>query len=245
MKEYDSQEVGSVRSIAVSTLIGYSGCSGLEALIASGHVDTLLTSTETVLSPFPHDLISTELRIPKRELYRWAEQVSTSRAVTLIALASRRSDSRLMGTILMPYGTSECYKALVAPEHRGLPYHDFYYNITSEGISWSAMNWSSRRIATTHLSGCGQSFHPDIPLTQCEAILHGQRLPEPIALERFCFLGCGCFTDGVFDGFEDKLKMLNGEHHPIALSASEPEHGVFVLILDWRTPSQKATDVKS
>ncbi len=245
MKEFGCEEIGRVQSNAVSTLIGYSGCFGLSALIASGHVDTLLTSTEGGLSPFPHGLISSELGIPKRELYRWAEQVSTSRAVTLIALVSRRSASRLKGTILMPYGTSECYKTLVAPEHRGLPCHDFYYNITFEAISWAARKWGSRRIATTHLSGCGQSFHSDIPLTQCEAILHGVHLPKPIALECLCFLGCGCFGDGVFDNFEGKLKTLNGRHRPIAVSVSEQEHGVSMLILDWRTPSQKPTDVNS
>jgi hypothetical protein len=199
-----------------------------------GHIDTLLTSTEGGLSPFPKDLIASELKIPKRELYMWAEQVSTGSNVTLIALPSRRSGSGLKGAILLPFGTSECYKALVAPEHRGLPYHDFYYNVTFEAISWAARHFGSRRIATTHLSGCRQPFHPNIPLTQCEAVLHALRQPEPIPLEHFCFLGCLCIRDGVFDGFEGKLGTLSGEHRPITVSVSEHEHGVTVLTLDWR-----------
>ena len=228
------QEIGRLQSSNghVATL-GYAGRGDLKALLDRGHVDALLTSTEGGLSPFPKDLISTELKVPKRELYGWAEQVSTGSTVTLIALASRRSGAGLKGTILMPFGTSECYEALVAPEHRGLPYYDFYYNITFEAILWAARRWGSHRIATTHLSGCGQPFHPDIPLTQCEAVLHASRQPEPIPLEHFCFLGCGCIRDEVFAGFEGKLSTLSGEHRPINILISEQEHGVYVLTLDW------------
>jgi hypothetical protein len=223
----ESLQIGRIAaSGTASTLIGYAGIGDLKSLIAEGHIDTLLTSTEGGLSPFPKDMISSELNIPTKKLFKWAEQVSTSRAVTLIALASRRADSRLKGAVLMPYGTSPCYKALVAPEHRGLPYHDFYYNITFEAVSWAAKNWNSRRIATTHLSGCGQPFHPDIPITQCEALLHGLRQSEPIALEHYCFLGCGCFRDEVCTGFGDRLKAFGGEHRPIAVSISEHEHAV-------------------
>jgi hypothetical protein len=144
----------------------------------------------------------------------------------------------------MPYGTSPCYEALVAPEHRGRSYHDFYYNTTFEAVSWMARHWGSRRIATTHLSGCGQPFHPDIPLTQCEAVLHATSQPEPVAVEHFCFLGCGCFRDEVFDGFEEKLRTLGGEHRQIHVSISEHEHGVNVLTLDWRLHQQPAKDGK-
>lgn len=241
----ECEEIGRLQSNASSTLIGYAGSGDLKSLIASGHVDTLLTSTEGGLSPFPHVLISSELKIPKRELYRWAEQVSTSPTVNLIALPSRRSGSLLKGVLLMPYGTAACYEALVVPEHRGLPYHDFYYNISFEAISLSAKYWGARRIATTHLSGCGQPFHPDIPLTQCEAILHALHQPETIALNHFCFLGCGCYRDEVFSGFGDKFKTLCGEHRPIAVSVDQHEHGVVVLTLEWSTRSRQANTERS
>ncbi len=121
-EHHSCREIGRLQASNghIATL-GYEGRGDLKALIDRGHVDTLLTSTEGGLSPFPKDLISTELKVPKRELYGWAEQVSTGSMVTLVALPSRRSGSGLKGAILMPFGTSESYKALVAPEHRGLP----------------------------------------------------------------------------------------------------------------------------
>jgi hypothetical protein len=230
--EHICSEIGKLQASNgnIATL-GYAGHSDLKALIDHGHIDTLLTSAEGGLGPLPGELIESELKIPKREIKHWVDECRTNPRVTLAALPSRRSGFPLKGVILMPFGTSESYKALVEPQYRKLPCHDFYYNVTFEAIFYAVRRWQSRRIGTNHLSGCGQDFHIDIPLNQCEAVLHSLQ-SDTESIEHFCFLGC-CIREELFADFDKRLAVLNGEHRAIAVQSLELEHGVCVLTLDW------------
>jgi hypothetical protein len=211
-----------------------------DRLLDSGSMDALITSAEGGLGPLPVGFMCRELGIPKGEIIRWANQISSRPEVTMVALASRKPGGKLRGAILVPFGTTQCCKPPVAPQNRGLPWRDFYYNITFESVSYAVRCWQASKLVTNHLSGCGQEFHPKIPGCQCEALAHFSQDSAHGRVESFEFLGCGC---GVIkqDCFNDLYKAIvpNGKHRRIEVP-KEPlkDNRGDVIRLRWRLDPQ-------
>ncbi len=215
--------------------IFYEADSTLASLLVTESMDALITSAEGGLGPLPVKFLSQELGISTREIIQWANEISSRADVTMVALRSRKQGGKLRGAILVPFGTADCCKTLVAPENRGLPWRDLYYNITFESIVYACRNWQATKLVTNHLSGCGQECHPLIAACQCEALAHFAQDATFTGLERFGFLGCGCGTIKC-NSFSDLSQAVGstGRHRTIDVS-KEPLQNNWgdVIRLKW------------
>jgi len=175
----------------IETEFRYQEDGDLKKLIEGRHVDALLSTAEGGIGdPMPTALLSSELGIPEQELYKWATRISVDPKLTLAALRSRVSTSTLKGVVLIPFERAESYRILVRPEHRGTPYRDFFYNVTFEAITYACRYWGASRLALNQLYFCHQSFHVEVALCQCEALIHYVDESPSTAVGSICFLGC-------------------------------------------------------
>lgn len=217
------------------TAIGYDFHAFFKKLAERGEADVAIVSTEEGFSPlgasrdfFEQDLgISYEREI--KPLANW-NRFDNDR-VTLVALASRRPESLLRGIILAPGNNTRCYEPF-ARSFDPRPNRDFYYNVSYEAIAHLCGDWGARKIAISHLSGCGQ-FHEDIATCHAEALAHYCDGHPATAPDSFVFCGC-CITPEHLQG----IQRLNAEgkttvHRPIQV-ATEIEGQAILIHLDWR-----------
>ena len=132
----------------------------LPNLAHAGRVDTFILATEDGFSPLGgyRSFFSADLGIPEPEISKLADwNRFQNPKVSLVALRSRRPGSLLRGLVLAASESSESYKQFAVPRF-GRPYRDFYYNVTYEAIAYVCGQWGARRLALSHLSGCG-TFH--------------------------------------------------------------------------------------
>jgi hypothetical protein len=207
----------------------------LDSLLASDSIDTLITSAEGGLGPLPVGFLCNELAVSRSEIIRWANEISSLSTVTMVALRSRKPGGKLRGAILVPFGTADCCKALVAPENRGLPWRDLYYNVTFESIAYACKSWGSAKFVTHHLSGCGQAYHPHIPGCQVEALAHFAKQEHADKVQSFRFLDCCCGTikRNSFDDVSEAVNSL-GSHRAIEVTEQrlKDDRG-HVISLKW------------
>lgn len=205
----------------------------LRTLADSGEVDAFIVATEDGFSPLGKNrsFLSSDLNISEQEIGELADwNRFENQQVTLVALRSRNSESRLRGVILAPSENSECYKRFATPRY-GLPYRDFYYNITYEAIAHACGIWRARHIAISHLSGAG-NFHEDIATCSAEALGHYCDGDGGTHIESFVFVGC-CISMEHLTGISRlNAKAENGQHLPIAISVENRE-GYDMIHLNW------------
>ena len=169
----------------------------LEPLARKGEVEAYIVATEDGFSPLGMNLrfLSDDLGVPVAELKRLADWNRFENPnVSLVALASRRSESYLRGLILAASESSECYKRFASPRY-GRPHRDFYYNVTYEAIAYSASTWRARRLAISPIPGSGR-FHEDIVTCNAEALAHYCDA-HANAIDSFLFLECPASPDNL------------------------------------------------
>src|SRR3989344_3938196 len=204
----------------------------IERLARAGEVDAYIVATEDGFSPLggSRRFLSADLGVPENKIRQLADWNRFENPhASLIALDSQRKTSCLRGIVLAASETSECYKCFATPTY-GRPHRDFYYNVTYEAITHAVECWGPRRIALSHLSGCGK-FHEDIATCNAEALAHYCDA-HPAAIESFVFLGC-CISREHLSG----IRRLNdegttGRHQPIRTRV-EKHDGYTLVHLDW------------
>ena len=205
----------------------------IKTLASEAKIDAYIVSTEDGFSPLGSNLrfLSSVLGVPKDEIKQLADWNRFKNPhVTLVVIPSRRDGSCLRGVILAPSESSECYKWFATPRF-GLPHRDFYYNVTYEAIAYASQNWSARRIAISHLSGCG-SFREDIATCNAEALAHYCDAAEG-AIDSFIFLGDGNIALEHLAGISRlNTESETGQHRPISIKTAHCEGHVLVH-LDW------------
>lgn len=211
------------RVVQIATLRTASGASvpigldsgALEAAVLAGRVDAYIVAAEAGFSPLgvSTEFICKELWIQREELDRLAEwNQHRNNRVTLIALPSRNPASRLRGVVLAPGQTSACYEQFARPLY-GMPYRDFFYNVTYEAVAWAAEEWRASNIALSHLSA-GNNFHADIATCNAEAVAHFCD-SHPNAVSAFWFLGCCISPDHLKAIQRLNQESQSGKHRPI------------------------------
>lgn len=173
------------------TAIGYDFQSSFQTLTERSEADVCIVSTEDGFSPLgrSREFFAADLGISAAEIKHLADwNRFESEQVTLVALASRRGNSRLRGIILAPGETAHCYEQFATPTY-GRPHRDFYYNVSYEAIAFACSKWGARKLAISHLSGSG-SYHEDIATCHAEALAHYCDDHPESAPESFAFCGC-------------------------------------------------------
>lgn len=228
------QRLAELRCAQGVITLGYDFDASFQALAARGEVDAFIVSTEDGFSPLGGAMsyFSADLGIPADEIKRFADwNRFTNDSVTVVCLQSRRRDGALKGLILAPGETARCYQQFATPLY-GRPYRDFYYNVTYEAIAFACSCWGARRLATSHLSGCGK-FHADIATCQAEALAHFGDGPSQAHLDSFLFVGC-CIRMDHLDG----IRRLNAEgsvtHHRSIATRMETRGDAKLLSLNWK-----------
>ncbi len=201
----------------------------IETLVQEGFVDALIVDSEDGFSQLGdmRKFLSEELGLPERNLIKHvmdgfpedfdlnisslADWNRRNTDVTLVAIPSKRSDSKLKGIVMAPYEGSKCYKQFAFPEY-SRPYRDFFYNVSYEAISYVFNKWGAKNIGLTHLAR--MRIHEDVTTCQIEAICHF--CDDHTGIESFTF------TD-IFDGNvpikiakEFNGKNDRGQHRAIA-----------------------------
>lgn len=215
------------------TTLGYDFHACFRELAERGDADACIVSTEDGFSPLgtSRDFFSTDLGIPADEIKHLADwNRFENERVTLVALASRRRDSRLRGIILAPGETARCYAQFAVPLY-SRPYRDFYYNVTYEAIAFACREWKARKLGISHLSASGH-FHEDIATCQAEALAHFCDNNLDVCPESFAFCDC-CINIEHLQG----IQRLNEEgartvHRPISISIEEDKQASLIH-LSW------------
>lgn len=207
----------------------YSG--EIKTLALDAEVGAYIVSTEDGFSPLGSNrrFLASEIGVPEDEIKQLADwnRFENSR-VTLAILPSRRKGSRLRGVILAPSQTSKCYQPFAARAF-GLPYRDFYYNVTYEAIAYASQKLSAHRIAISHLSGCG-SFHEDIATCNAEALAHYCD-SSANAIESFTFISdCDIALEHLAGIRRLNAEGQTGQHRPISI-VTEQQAATFLCIL--------------
>ncbi len=225
------------------TVLGYDFHALFGDLAQRDEADVAIVSTEEGFSPLggSRDFFERDLNISYdgeiKPLANWNR--FENERVTLVALASRREGSLFRGVILAPSETARCYEQLATPFH-GLPHRSFYYNVTYEAIAYACREWGARKLAISHLSGCG-SFHEDIATCHAEALAHFCDAEPESAPDSFVFCGC-CINEDHLKG----IRRLNAEgkltsHHPISVTM-ESKGEARLIHLSWQKQKSMGSD---
>lgn len=218
-------------------VLGYDFHAYFKELAERGEADACIISTEEGFSPLggSRDFLSRDLGIPYEEeikrLANWNR--FENERITLVALASRRSGSRLRGIILAPGETARCYEQLPGSARCHRPCRDFYYNVSYEAFAYACRVWGARKLAISHLSGCG-SYHEDIATCHAAALAHYcDDHPEAVP-DSFAFCGC-CIRVEHLDG----IRRLNAEgnktsHRSISVTV-EGQGDAKLIHLSWQS----------
>ena len=202
-------------------------------LARAGRVDSFIVATEEGFSPlggglafFPEDL-----GISGREIKHLADwNRFQNPKVSLVALRSRRAGSLLRGLVLAASESSESYKQFAVPRY-GRPYRDFYYNVTYEAIAYVCGQWGARRLALSHLSGCG-TFHEDIATCNAEALAHYCDAAQSTEIDSFTFVGC-CISAEHLSGIARLNSEAKTSRHRPTVPEVERREGHDLVHLSW------------
>jgi hypothetical protein len=212
----------------------------LEALVHRGDVDAYIVATEDGFSPLGANLrfLSEDLGVPEDEIKRLADRNRFENPeVSLVAIRSRKRDSQLRGVILAASETSLCYSRFAVPRY-GKPYRDFYYNVSYEAIAHTVKTWGARKLAISHLSGCG-CFHEDIATCHAEALAHYCDAHSPSADSLLCFFGC-CISRTDLRGTERLYaEGQTGRHRPVSVQRLQYDGHVQIDIAWKRMPAPR------
>jgi len=210
----------------------------IKTLAPDAKIDAYIVSTEDGFSPLGSNrrFLASEIGVPEDEIKRLADwNRFKNPRVTLAVLPSRQKGSCLRGVILAPSQTSECYQQFSARAF-GLPYRDFYYNVTYEAIAYASRTWGAHRIAISHLSGCG-SFHEDIATCNAEALAHFCD-SSANAIESFTFVSdCDIALEHLAGIRRLNSEGQTGQHRPIS-TETETHDGHVLVHLDWNHDAQ-------
>ncbi len=212
-----------------ATLIGSSFNERFQDLARASQADAAIVSTENGFSPlgqsrefFVSDLGVSEDLILKAAHWNRFENPR----VTLVGLPSVRAGSLLRGAILAPGSNCLSYRPYFAKR----PNRDYYYNVAYEAIYLACVEWGARKLAITHLSGCG--YHEDMATCTGEALAHFCDAHPADAPESLVFCGC-CIESRHLLGIE----RLNDERHYTCHRRirveREVRRGLINLHLDW------------
>ena len=203
------------------------------SLAQAGRVDTFIVATEDGFSPLGANRLffSADLGISESEITHLANwNRFENPRVSLVALRSRRTAGFLRGIVLAASESSECYKQFAVPRF-GLPYRDFYYNVTYESIAYACGQWGAHRLGLSHLSESG-NFHEDIATCNAEALAHYCDATPSAEVDSFTFVGC-CIAPHHLTGIARlNSEARTGRHRPIAQEVERHE-GYDLVHLAW------------
>lgn len=212
-----------------ATLIGLSPDESIERLARAGKADAAIVSTENGFSPLGQSMnfFAADLGVDRHliaELADW-NRFENPR-VTLVVIPSARQSSLLRCAILAPGNNCISYR----PHFQHQPNRDFYYNVAYESIYQACLGLGARKLAITHLTGCG--YHEDMATCAGEALAHFCDAEPEHAPESMVFCGC-CIVKRHLLGME----RLNDERHytyhrPIR-TEREFRRGSTLVHLDW------------
>ena len=186
----------------VGTLLGQGGqavavqyCRDYPTFASPGAPDVLLFPDEDGFSPLgsARSRLASALAIPESEiadLAHWNRFENPQ--VTVIALASRRSEGLPRGICLCPAEWSRCYLDFGTPRH-GRPYRDFYYNVAYEALRIALQDWRATRIG---ISTFVRDRHEDVVTCQIEALGHLLDSAPQSNLASVTFHACGSLELG-------------------------------------------------
>ncbi len=216
-----------------NTTIGYDFQAHFQELAERGEADAVIVSTEDGFSALglSRRFFEGDLGISENEIHSLANwNRFDNEQITLIALASRKSESLLRGIILAPGNNTRSYSPFVR-SYDPRPNRDFYYNISYEAIAHVCQQWGARKLAISHLAGSG-NYHEDIATGHAEALAHFCDAEPKAAPESFIFCGC-CISVDDLNG----IRALNAEGemtaHQSILVATETKGQATMLHLDW------------
>lgn len=212
-----------------ATVIGLSLNQDFERLARAGKADVAVVSTENGFSPLGQsiDFFAADLGVDRdliAELAQW-NRFENPR-VTLVAIPSARQGSLLRGAILAPGNNCVSYRPYFARR----PNRDYYYNVAYEAIHLACVEWGARKVAISHLSGCG--YHEDMATCTGEALAHFCDAQPEYAPESLAFCNC-CIEQHHLLGMERLNDERNYTHHrPITLER-EIRRRLILVHLDW------------
>lgn len=212
-----------------ATVIGLSLNQDFERLARAGKADVAVVSTENGFSPLGQsiDFFAADLGADRDQISKLADwNRFENPRVTLVAIPSARQGSLLRGAILAPGNNCVSYRPYFARR----PNRDYYYNVAYEAIHLACVEWGARKVAISHLSGCG--YHEDMATCTGEALAHFCDAQPEYAPESLAFCNC-CIEQDHLLGME----RLNDErnytyHRPITIER-EIRRGLILVHLDW------------
>ena len=212
-----------------ATVLGASFNAYFQELALAGKADAAIVSTENGFSPLGQSrgFFVSDLGVDGDLLARAADwNRFDNPRVTLVGMPSVRAGSLLRGAILAPGRNCLSYR----PYFGRRPNRDYYYNVAYQAIHLACVEWGAKKLAITHLSGCG--YHVDMATCTGEALAHFCDAEPAHAPESLVFCGC-CIEDRHLLGME----RLNDERHytyhrPIRVER-EVRRGLINLHLDW------------
>lgn len=222
----------------------------IEKLLEAHNTDVLLIEPEDGFSQLgtARTFLTHDLGLEERNLVKWALggmksdfkpsissladwSRSTDPDVTLIAIPSNRTDSKLKGLILVPYADSLCYRQFAQGEY-ARPYRDFFYNVTYEALYYARNIWQAKRPAIAHLSRekYGGRYKQDITTCQIEASMH--ICNEIKGIEEITFWDC---TEGnPFKQSRALIEKYKGKTGHKNINVSIQKRGKIDFVeLDW------------
>ena len=206
----------------------------LSELAKSACADVAIISTEEGFSTLgmSRDFLTDDLGWYYNEvkpLAVWNREANED--VSLIALASRKTNSLMRGIILAPGDSCLSYLSYSSPYGRK-PYRDYYYNVAYEAFSYVCKMWRSKRIAVSHLCGSGR-HNMDMATCQLEALIHlCDEFPELAPLS-ITFFGCCIEKEDLNGLFMLETERGISKHTPISIHL-ENKGDAAILNLNWR-----------
>lgn len=223
-----------------TTWLGYDFESPMEEMVAAGHADCCIVSTEDGFSPLGNwkEYFAASLGTDTHtigDLAGWNRFENDQ--ISLIGLPNRNRDGSLKGVILAAGESALCYEQFAVPFY-GRPYRDFYYNVAYESIAYASKVLGAQRIALSHLSSSNR-FHQDIATCIAEALAHFCDEEHNPPIHSLIFVGC-CIKPEHFSG----IPQLNTEgdvtrHRTIRRSIAK-RNGFDVVSFDWRSPAARS-----
>ncbi|MFM8547344.1 MAG: hypothetical protein ACKODB_07020 [Betaproteobacteria bacterium] len=212
-----------------ATVIGLGRDENFERLARAGMADVAVVSTENGFSPLGQSIrfFAADLGVDRDQISRLANwNRFENPRVTLVAIPSARQGSLLRGAILAPGNNCVSYRPYFARR----PNRDYYYNVAYEAIHLACVEWGARKVAISHLSGCG--YHEDMATCTGEALAHFCDAQPEYAPESLAFCSC-CIEQDHLKGME----RLNDERHytyhrPIPIEREVRQRSTLVH-LEW------------
>ncbi len=216
-----------------ATKLGYEFHDSFEIITNNGEADCFIVATEYGFSPLgaASYFFSRDLQVSASDIRAIADwNRFNNEKISLIGIKSHNPSGKLKGIILAPGQTSRCYEQFVNIAG-GIPYRDFYYNVSYESIAYAAGVLGAKKIAMSHLSASGE-FHQDIATCTAEALAHYCDKPGNKEINSFIFAGC-CIKLQHLSGIQRLNYEGNTTAHKDINTTITQKNGFDIINLDW------------